>query len=104
MPVRLVTIALLFFFIASTLPALASITVQNKTPYRLDIVLTDTRRRQNEAINPDERLSFRCSESGGQMSVLHKQEEQAKKRFDDGDKFIIKCVDDKIVIERVKDF
>jgi hypothetical protein len=104
MPVRLVAIALLFFFLISTLPAIASITVLNKTPYRLDIVLTDTRRRQNECINPDERLSFRCSESGGQLIVLKKQEEQAKKRFDDGDKFIIKCVDDKIVIVEVRDF
>lgn len=94
----------LLLFLISALPAFASITIKNNTNYRVDIVIRDTRRQISYSLNPDERETFNVSKNGGQLILFKKQEEQAKKSFDDGDKFIIKFEEDKFVIQKVRDF
>lgn len=100
---RLVAVLILTLFLLTTLPALASITIRNRTDFKLDIVTRDTRRGQNISIPPDERLSIQTEAGGGQLIVYKKGEEVARKSYDDGDKFEIKVENDKIVIKKVND-
>jgi hypothetical protein len=92
-------IAAIFMCLAAA-PALADVTIKNNTAFRLDIVLMDTRTRQNQALNPNEKESFRCQPSGGRLIVLKKGEEMAKTYFEDGDKFVILVEGDKIVLKK----
>ena len=104
MRIKHVAIIVLVFFLLSTYPVLAKVTVLNKTDYRIDLVIKDTRSSQSYSLNPDERESFSCQESGGQLIMYRKQEEVLKKSFDDGDKYIIKFEDGKFTIKKVNDF
>ena len=104
MRIKHVAMIALVFFLLSTYPVLARVTVLNKTDYRIDILIKDTRKSQSYSLNPDERESFSCPESGGQLIMYRKHEEMLKKRFDDGDKFIITYEDGKFIIKKVNDF
>jgi hypothetical protein len=84
----------------TTLPAWAKVTVKNKTDFKLDVVIKDTRQRQNQTLPPGEKLTFQTPESGGQMIILKKGDEVVKKYFDDGDKYIIIVDGENIVLKK----
>ena len=100
---RLIAALIFILFIVTTFPVMASITIRNKSDFRLEIVTKDTRRRQNISIDPDERLSIQCESNGGQLIVYKKGDEVDKKFYDDGDKFEIRVENDKIIIKKVSD-
>jgi hypothetical protein len=97
------TLMTLAMLMCAALPAWAKVTVKNKTDFKLDIVIKDTRQRQNQTLAANEKQSFQCTQSGGQLIVVKKGEEVVKTFFDDGDKFIITVDGEKLILKKDRD-
>ncbi|MHC9539670.1 MAG: hypothetical protein AB9903_09120 [Vulcanimicrobiota bacterium] len=91
-----------FFLFSLALPCLAGVTIKNNTDFRIEILMRGTVKRQSYAINGNEKLTFECSSSGGQLFIYRKQDEVAKCYFEDGDKFVITLDGEKFILKKDK--
>jgi len=91
-----------FFLFSLALPCLAGVTIKNNTDFRIEILMRGTSKRQSYAINGNEKLTFECSSSGGQLFIYRKQDEVAKCYFEDGDKFVITLDGEKFILKKDK--
>jgi len=88
------------FLVSLALPCFAAITIKNKTDYRIEILIRGTTSRQSYALNPNDKMSFSCAASGGQLIIYKKQDEVAKCYFEDGDKFLITFDGEKFILKK----
>ncbi len=91
-----------FFLLSLAMPCLAAVTVKNTTDYRLDILVRGTTSKHSYGINGNEKLSFNCAASGGQLIITRKGDEVAKCYFEDGDKFVLTFDGEKFILKKDK--
>jgi len=96
----IVSVVLSLFLFSLALPCLAGVTIKNNTDFRIEIMMRGTVKRQSYAINPNEKLTFECASSGGQLFIYRKQDEVAKCYFEDGDKFVITVDGEKFILKK----